>query len=300
MLKRKLVEWFRFVGRLGNGIWRQMVASDVPMLAGSLAFTTVISLVPLLAVSLSVFSAYGGMDSLLKKLEPFILQNLVEASGAELSRGFRRAIQRVHSGTLGVSGAAFLFLASTKLFHDTEKAVHRVWQLESKRWFVQKLVTYWTVMFLGPFFLAVVLGFMSSKDLGTIKYFSKGSTIVGIVFLSLLGIYKFVPSCRVRWSSAIYSAAIATVGFRTAQLFYQQTTRNILSYNKIYGSLASIPIFLLWVLVLWWICLMGVAICAALDKEKDQREADRASELEARAANEANEQEPLVPTEIAE
>ncbi|RYZ66215.1 MAG: YihY/virulence factor BrkB family protein, partial [Proteobacteria bacterium] len=59
-----------------------MKASDLSILAGSLAFSTVISLVPLLAVSLSVFTAFGGLDTLLHKIEPFILQNLVDASGA--------------------------------------------------------------------------------------------------------------------------------------------------------------------------------------------------------------------------
>ena len=248
------------------GVWRQLRASDVQILAGSLAYTTVISLVPLLAVSLSVFSAYGGLEILLKKIEPFILQNLVEASGAEISRGIRRSIERVHSGALGATGAFFLFLVSTKLFHDMETAIHRVWQIPSNRWFVQKLVIYWTTMFLGPIILAVALGVMTSKDLGWIGVFSKGTIIATLEFFALLAIYKFVPSCKVRWKSAIFSAVLATAAVRLAQLFYSQITRNILSYNKIYGSLASIPIFLLWILVLWYICLIGVGICAALDR----------------------------------
>lgn len=274
MLKRKLRDALctalRAAREIIVAVWKQLVESDVQILAGSLAFSTVISLVPLLAVSLSVFSAYGGMESVMKKIQPFILQNFVDASGAELAKGFRRAIQRVHSGTLGVSGALFLFLASTKLFHDMETAVHRVWRLPSNRWFVQKLIIYWTVMFSGPFLLGMALGIMASKDLGTAHYFSKGGIIATLEFFCLLTIYKFVPSCPVRWKSALFAAAIATGCMRLTQIFYSQITKNILSYNKIYGSLASIPIFLLWVLILWWICLAGVAISAALDKRREK------------------------------
>ena len=272
-IKRWFRGFLRTSAQVFARVWRQMRDSDVQMLAGSLAFSTVISLVPLLAVSLSVFSAYGGLESLMKKIEPFILQNLVEASGAELSKGIRRSIQRVHSGTLGFTAALFLFLASTKLFHDMETAVHRVWQVKSDRWFVQKLVIYWSVMFSGPFVLAVALGVMGSKDYGLIKFFTKGRVITVLEFVAMLSMYKFLPSCRVRWSSAFYAAILATTGFRLTQLFYSQITKNILAYNKIYGSLASIPIFLLWILVLWWICLAGVAVSAALDKRRDELEA---------------------------
>lgn len=272
MLKTKvrtaLIRSLQSVREVIVAVWKQLLESDVQLLAGSLAFSTVISLVPLLAVSLSVFSAYGGMESLMKKIEPFILQNFVDASGAELAKGFRRAIQRVHSGTLGMTGAFFLFLASTKLFYDMETAVHRVWQLPSKRWFVQKLIIYWVVMFSGPFLLGFALAFLASKDLGTAQYFSKGAIITTLEFICLLAIYKFVPSCPVRWKSAFIAATIATACMRLTQLFYSQITKNILSYSKIYGSLASIPIFLLWVLILWWICLTGVAICAALDQRR--------------------------------
>ena len=262
---RQKVGFVRAYLQLPVTVFRQLVDSDVQMLSGSLAYTTVISLVPLLAVSLSVFSAYGGMASLLSKIEPFILQNLVDASGAEISKAIRKSLDRVHNGTLGATGAFFLFLASTKLFHDMEKAVHKVWQIESSRWFVQKLVIYWTTMFLSPVLLAVALGILTSKDLG-IGVLSKGTVIACIEFIALFTVYKFVPSCKVRWSSAIFSAVLATAGIRLTQLFYAQITKSMLSYNKIYGSLASIPIFLLWVLVLWYVTLTGVAICAALDK----------------------------------
>lgn len=253
--------------RLVRDTVKRMRESDVQILASSLAFGTVISLVPLLAVSLSVFHALGGFDSLMKQIEPFLMHNFVEASGAEASRYIRKAVKRIHSGALGIGGAVGLLIVSTKLFHEMETAVQRVWGLKSTRSIIKRLIVYWIVMFLGPLVLAVALGLIGSKDLGLLPLIPKGSLTVVFGFISFFAIYKLVPSCPVSYRAAGWSALIATIGISLAQSFYVEITRNILRYNKVYGSLASIPIFLLWILVLWWICLGGVALCATLEKK---------------------------------
>lgn len=263
--------WFKPFQDFGTVIWRvwrQMRDSDTPILAGSLAFSTVISLVPLLAVSLSVFTAYGGLESLLNKIEPFILQNLVEASGAEISRGIRRAIQRVHSGALGFGGVVGLFLASTKLFYDIERAVHRVWHIRSDRSLWKRLLIYWIVMFAAPLVLAVILGLLGSKDLGFVAWIPKRTIALSLALVSFVCIYKYIPSRPVRWRASIISALFATACLGVVQEAYAVVVKKILYFNKIYGSLASVPIFLLWLLVLWWICLAGVALCAVIERDR--------------------------------
>lgn len=241
-------------------------AADVQFLAGSLSFTTAIAIVPLLAVSLSVFHAFGGFETLVERLEPFLLQNLVGGSGSEASRYIRSAVQRVRSDALGAGGVIGLLVAATKLFYDIEAVVQRIWRVTSARSFWGRLAVYWLIIFLGPLILAVALGVLGSKDLGLVKTFPKSALAIGFVFVSLLGIYKFIPACRVSWRYAVVSAALATGAVDLAQRFYAETIKNIFRYNKVYGSLASIPVFLIWVLVLWWVCLSGVALCATLEE----------------------------------
>jgi len=252
--------------------FEQIHTSDVSTLAGSLAFSTAVSLVPLLAVSLSVFTAFGGLESLLHKIEPFILHNLVDASGAELSRTIRQAIERVHSRTLGLGGGLGLLIASTKIFYDMEKAVHRVWGLTSERKIWRQFLIYWLLMFLGPLALAIVLGILGSKDVGLIGPVPRAFILVTFEFITLLSIYKFVPSIYVSWISSLASAAIATLGVAIAQSFYSTIMKTFFNTNKVYGSLASVPLFLIWILILWWICLTGAAYCAVLEKRRMQRE----------------------------
>jgi membrane protein len=257
----------RFVLRTFARTSIQMKRSDIPLLASSLSFGTTMSMVPLLAVSLSVFKAYGGFDVLLKRFEPFILQNFVEASGAQVSNIIHKSIARIHSGTLGVGGAIFLLVVSTKLFLDMDKAVHRVWEIESNRSFLRRLVVYWIVMFLGPLVLAVALGVAGSKDLGLIKHIGRNGIAVGFTFCAFLMIYKWIPSTFVHWRNALFSAVVAAFGVGLAQAFYASITKTFLRYSKIYGSIASVPIFLVWIQVLWLIFLAGVALCATLEKQ---------------------------------
>lgn len=244
-----------------------MRIADVSILAGSLSFATVLSLVPLLAVSLSVFSAFGGFASLIKQIQPFILENFIEASGANVSRFISESIGRIQSGKLGIAGAIALFAVSTKLFIDIEKAVQRVWREESRRFYFRRLFVYWTVMFGGPLVLAIALGFFGSKDIGLLRYIPASSLALVCAFTGFVIINKYLPAQHVSWRSAMCGSFVAAVGVGLAQNFYATIIKNILRYSKIYGSLASIPIFLLWVFVLWWICLTGVALCATIETD---------------------------------
>lgn len=267
-----MIDWakpFRELGKISYRTWRQVVDADVGLLASSLAFATAVSLVPLLAVSLSVFTAYGGLESLMAKLEPFILQNLVEASGAQLSKSIRNSIGRVHSGALGISGVIGLLFISTKLFHDMERAVQRVWKIKSERSIFTKLTAYWLVMFLAPIAVAGFLGLVGSKDMAWLfRAINKGSLTFVLAFLTLVFVYKYVPACKVNWRPAMSSAFLTAISLGIAQTSYAAITKSVLRQNKIYGSLASVPIFLIWLLVLWWIFLSGAALCAVLQERR--------------------------------
>lgn len=274
-LKRAVKDFVSVLWQLARSTVARVRESDLRFLAGSLAFTSVLSLVPLLAVSLSVFHALGGFESLLNKIQPFIIQNLVTGSGVEASRFLRRAISRIHSSTLGFGGVIGLMLASTKVFHDFEVVVQRIWQLKSKRPLMARWVVYWLIIFAGPLVLAVVLGLLGSKDLAFFRSVPKDAVAIGIAFILLAAIYKFTPACRVRWGSAFLSAGLAAVAVGTAQSFYAIIMKKMFRYSKVYGSLASVPVFLIWILILWWICLVGVALCATLDEYLDRRSIPR-------------------------
>lgn len=243
--------------------------ADLPIVAGSLSYMTVLTLVPLLAVSLSVFHLLGGLEDLLKQLEPFLFKNLIESSGAEVNRYLERAIRRVHSGAIGVGGIIGVFLASTKLFHDMEAAIQRVWIATKRRALWKRVLVYWVVMFIGPLLVAALLGALGKKGLDVVKVIRLESIAATLAFVGLLFIYKWVPARRVEFRPAIAAAALATAALALAQEFYSNLMRSIFRFSKLYGSLTGLPLFLIWVLVIWWIVLLGAALTAVLQERRD-------------------------------
>ena len=244
--------------------------ADIRLLASALAFATLISLVPLLAVSLSVFHSFGGFEFLLAKIEPFLLQNLIPTSGADITTAIRGAIHRVHSGALGFWGVVGLMLASTKMCFDIERAVQKVWQLAPRKKFAGRLMVYWMVMFAVPVFMAIVLGLLGSKDLAFYKHIPKWTLSFCFLFVGLYATYKYMPAVKVVKLWAAISAFLAASAILFLQISYVGITRGLISYNKVYGSLVSVPFFLIWLLVVWWIFLMGCGLTASLQSRSNR------------------------------
>lgn len=276
-MKLKLREHLVNGLRILVATWRRIQQADIELIAGSLSYTTVLSLVPLLAVSLSVFQWLGGLDGLLKQVEPFILKNLAESSGVELSRHLSRAIRRVHSGALGVGGVLGVFLASTKLFTDMERAIHRVWLLKKRRALWKRLAVFWAVMFTAPLLLAATLGVLSFKGLGFLKVIPHQSITAIFAFIGLFAIFKWVPARRVEVRPALAAALLSTVGLALAQEFYAVIMRSLFRFSTVYGSLAGIPLFLMWVFVFWWIILLGATLTALLQERLDRQAENQAA-----------------------
>lgn len=267
-MKKKLAKILHSLWQIILKTWMRSYDADVSILAESLSFETVLSLVPLLAVGLSVFKAFGGFEALYKEVEPFILSNFVAASGTHAAQFIQDSIARIQTQTLGAAGAAGLLYTSTRLFMSVEKAVRQVYHERSTRISLRRVAGFWLLLFLGPLAFAVALGAIGSKNFGLLKILPHNALAFMATFVGFLMINRLLPVRQVSWRSAVIASGVAAVGIVLAQTFYASITTTFLRYSKIYGSLASIPIFLLWILVLWWICLGGVALCATLE-EKD-------------------------------
>ena len=261
----KLQFRFQFIRTL----FRQMLDGDLVFVTGSLSFVTALSLVPFFAVSLWLISKVQAQSELLQKYVPlardqffYLLKVPLGADGLAL---LERTITRAQDGRLGAIGAIALVIISVGLFHHLEKAFQRVWGLRAaprpfyKRWFAA-----WILLISLPFGLALWAAFSSIQWIqGT-----GGSYFYGIVFL-ILGltlVYKLLPATKVRTDFSFLGAVFATSGLYLLFLTFKYVAKFFFNYSKLYGSLAAIPTFLLWIQFFWYIVLTGVAITAALHK----------------------------------
>lgn len=234
--------------------------------ASSLAYTTLLSIIPLLAVSFAIFQAFGGMEKLYATVEPFILANLAEGSSEEVISHLRRFIGNAHAGAIGAGGFVALMATSLSLLFSIEKAINRIWRAALDRHWFHRLSTYWFFITLGPLALAVAVGALTSEALPIQTLLPSGSGMLLLSWGLLFWLFKFVPNQKVEWKPAALSAFATAVALTSARWGYQLYTQKIVSYSRIYGSLGAVPILLLWIYVVWVILLTGVVITSVLQK----------------------------------
>src|SRR4051812_18566731 len=113
--------------------WREIQKAQLFMTASSLAYTTILSIIPLLALSFAVFQAFGGLSKLQSTIEPFIVSNLAEGASDEVVARIRDFIRNAHGSVLGVGGMIGLIFTSMSMLSSIENAINRVWGVSEQR-----------------------------------------------------------------------------------------------------------------------------------------------------------------------
>lgn len=246
--------------------WKEFREAQVALVAASLAYTTILSIVPFLAVSFSIFKAFKGLDKFFEnQLQPMIMENLAESAGTKAIESIQNFISNIHAGTLGVTGLIALIFTSMSMLSSAENAINRIWKTETKRPFFSRISSYWLFITAGPISLAAILGAAGLSDnRAKILPAGVGGFLVSLAFLA--SVYKFVPNQPVRWRAALAGGLMTAVAFALTKWGYGIYVRDFVSYNKIYGSLAAIPILILWIFICWAVILSGAAISASIQK----------------------------------
>jgi len=236
--------------------------------ASALSFITILNLIPALAISLSLFKSNGKLEKLLyEKIEPFISENMAPGFGHHLIEYLNKTLNLILQGKLGSWGLVFLVLTVFALFNRIEKTVKELWPVPGRRKIKNKIVLYWFLMTLCPIFLAISL-YLSS----TLQHFSflnfKFHLLLRIFpfFVSALlffSMYRFLPTVKVPLRSAFLGALTCAVGLELLKVGFAHYTRVATSFNAIYGALASIPLFLVWVQLSWTVILFGAQVTSS-------------------------------------
>lgn len=258
----------RFEG-IAADIGKDIQQNQVLVVAGSLAYTTILSIVPLLAVSLALFKAFGGLDKILVKVQGLIVENLAQGANEMAYNKLQELVGGLHAATLGISGMIGLIITSMAMLSSVEKAILRVWNEKSQRSVFQRFATYWFFITLGPVLLAVVIGITTSTTMRFTSLLPPGIFLWLLATAGFFGLYKWIPTRHVHWGSALASAGIAALSWTIARALYALYVKNFVNYDKLYGSLGAIPILLLWIWILWVIILSGASLTASIQRRLD-------------------------------
>lgn len=243
--------------------------SEISFAASSLAFSTLLSIIPFFIIVLAVFQSIGGLEQFYPQIENVLVSSLKEATGSTVSAYVRNSLSNVRPQTLGITGALLLIFASLGLIRSIDIAFHRIWKIKIRKPIYRRIWLYWLVLILVPFLLAVFTGLKSINFINNVSQSIESQFLFSTVTsLFLVMLYKVIPDTKVKIIPALISALLASSALTFVQNSFLWFSLKVFKQNKIYGSLASFPIFLVWLLVVWYVVLAGVALCAFLHPKK--------------------------------
>ena len=246
--------------------------SEIRLVAQSLAFSTLLSIIPFLIIILAVFQYFGGLEEYYHKVEIVLFSNLKEATGSTVSKFLRTALEGVDFGALGVSGAIALIWTSTGLIRNIDYAFNRIWKIKIESSIYKRLLIHWLVLIAVPVALAMFVAaksiFFTNEGRRSIEY---QAAFALFLWLFIFVLYKIIPETKVNSWPAVIASAVSGFCILVVQKSFLWLSAIVFSHNQIYGSLASFPIFLIWLLIIWYVVLLGVSLCAFLQQKSFKR-----------------------------
>lgn len=246
--------------------------AEIPQYAYAMAYYTLISLVPSLILIFSLISLFtpifGENSFVINDLRHFILENLATGSGEQVITYLEAVIARVDIKTLGFTGFFGTLITLVFLLQSIEVALNRIFAVTRRRNIFTRFVYFWTILTLGTFLLAMIVGVFSGFNLNANGFTEMSSHplaggfayFLGLIILFTL-IYKIVPNKYVEFSHAVYGAFGASLFLLIAGLLFRSYTKMFTNYQAIYGAaLSALPIFLIWIYLNWVIILSGALL----------------------------------------
>ncbi len=246
--------------------------------AGALSYTTLVSLVPLGVIALGILSAFPNFVTVRQELLELVFSNFVPQISEQAAWWFQyfaeSAAQATAIGIVGIAATGVLLLATV------EDQLNALWRVTTPRPWGQRVVAYWTLMTLGPLLVGMSLTLSTYLDTAArragldpqaIAQLASGwphffarlvPFVLELVACTLL--YCVIPNCAVRWRDGAVGAAVAAILIEILKIGFAFYISTMSSYQTVYGALAAIPIFLLWMYVSWMAVLLGAVVAANL------------------------------------
>ena len=261
--------------RLAGFVARRTGEDRVAQVAGSLTFTTVLSLVPLATVAFALFTAFPIFASFQMSLQDFLASHLMPS---QINSQIFKYLNQFASKAKGLTtvGMIILFVTSVMTMMTVESAFNVIWRVRKSRPLAQRILVYWAIITLGPILFGVSLSMSSYLFAQSIAFagshnllppgmeWALTSATLPFTVLAFAMLYVFLPNCKVAWRDALVGGLIAAIAFELTKRGFGYYVRRIPTYTAVYGAFAALPVFLLWVYICWMITLIGAMVTSAL------------------------------------
>lgn len=264
--------WFKQTKDTLLFIVTRILQRNITQVASSLTFTTILALVPLLAVVLSLFTAFPLFEDFRSALHDFLSSKLMPEAVSSTAMDYLNQFAAKASGLTAV-GSLFLFVTSITLMSTIDKAFNDIWYVTEIRPLMQRVLVYWAILSLGPILAGASLwasSVLARESLGYVTHLSflASFALAYIPFvlttLAFTALFVYVPNRRVLWRDAFVGGVFTTLMLEILKTGFAFYVKQFPTYTVIYGTFATVPIFLMWMYLSWLVVLIGASIVAIL------------------------------------
>jgi membrane protein len=252
-------------------LMRDLAGGQLTLRAMSLVYTTLLSIVPLLALSFSVLKAFGVYN----QIQPMLLNFLAPLGdkGEEVAHKIVQFIQNMNVGVLGAVGVALLVYTAVSLMQKIEESLNFIWHIPRPRRLGERFSRYLSVLMVGPLLVFAALGITATvmnietvRDLLAIGALGQMVQAISrltpylLVIAAFTFVYMFIPNTRVRFVPALIGGAVGGIVWQTAGWVFAVFVASSNKYTAIYASLAILIMFMIWLYLSWLILLFGASV----------------------------------------
>ncbi|CAB3794381.1 YihY family inner membrane protein [Pararobbsia alpina] len=259
--------------RLASFVARRSREARIQQVAGSLTFTTVLALVPLLTVAFALFTAFPMFAQFQNSLQSFLADHLMPPQfNNQIFRYLDMFASKAKS--LTTVGLFLLCVTGVVTLMTIEAAFNLIWRVPKSRPLAQRVLVYWSIITLGPLLFGVSLSASSYVISRSMVFSGSGvpaaldwavtAAAVPLTAFAFTLMYVYMPNCKVEWRDAAVGGLVAAIGFETAKRVFGLYIRHMPNYTVVYGAFAAVPIFLFWVYLSWFVTLVGAMLASAL------------------------------------
>jgi membrane protein len=269
---RDIVRQFRLLGNFVVLVYRRFKEERCFQLCGSLTFTTMLALVPLVTIMATVMTAFPVFDSVVETLRAYVATNLVPAGSSRLITVYMQQFAE-NAARLTALGIVLLGATAIMLMLTIDRAFNTIWRVKRPRSLIQRVLIYWSVLTIGPMLIGGSLSLTSwliSQSLGVgrqapelvVAFLKLGPLVLTSVAFGFL--YRTVPNRQVTVLDAVVGGIIAAFAFEAMKIGFGHFVANFASYKLVYGTFASLPILLMWIYLSWVVVVFAAVITAVL------------------------------------
>ncbi|MCW8859757.1 MAG: YihY/virulence factor BrkB family protein, partial [Deltaproteobacteria bacterium] len=252
-------------------VLRDFVVNQCFLRASALTYYTMLSLVPLLALTFALLKAFGVQNL----LQPLIVEKLNVGDGL-VAETILSYINNTQVAQLGTFGLIFLIVAVVSLLTNVEKAFNHIWGVKAVRPLLRRFSDYLSVVLVAPVLIISAISMTSTLTNNNLVQKLVEMQLVGslilllfkvapflFMWLTFTGLYVFMSNTRVEWRAAFIGGVVGGTLWQFAQVGYVHFQVGVGRYNAIYGTMAALPIFMVWLYLSWVIVLFGLGVCYA-------------------------------------